>query len=197
MSGPLIPAYSYPKNLSTPEFSPSADTEHSRLVATTKAPFRKRAIEWRLGRRFFLLSICGPGVECPRTKKDRTFRRKALRPLRSSRNRLRQQEARRKLVSSVRHQCREARPMACRSAGPTRSLSMARRAIKARWRSIIHHSTLLSFGIVGDPAGSRTVCPVSHIMRNGTAISIYASFKTLSTGRKFARSFSFNAARRC
>ena len=142
----------------------------------------------------FLIIYLRPRRRMPAgQERHRTFRRKSLRPLRSSRNRLRQQEARRKLVSSVRHQCREARPMACRSAGPTKSLSVARRAIKARWRRIIHHSTLLSFGIVGDPAGSRTVCTVSHIMRNGTAISIYASFKTLSTGRKFARSFSFNA----
>jgi hypothetical protein len=53
------------------------------------------------------------------------------------------------LLSSVRHECREARPRAYRSAAPTRSLIVNRRAIEARWRSVVHIPPSFRFGIVG------------------------------------------------
>jgi hypothetical protein len=49
----------------------------------------------------------------------------------------------------VRHECRKARPLTYRSADPTRSLIVNRRAIEARWRSIIHIPPSFRVGIVG------------------------------------------------
>ena len=151
-----------------------------------------------LGAPVFLLSMCGPGVECPAGQEGKDVPPEITATAWIFPDRLRQQEARRKLVSSVRHQCREARPMGCRSAGPTRSLSMARRAIKARWRSIIHHSTLLSFGIVGDPAGSRAVCPVPRIIGKKTGPQFLSTLlsKLCQQGEKLPVIFFSMPARR-
>jgi hypothetical protein len=94
---------------------------------------------------------CGPCAACPHVSDKREITSALIgRLIRCVANRFhRLLGGTHPRLSSVRHECREARPRAYRSAAPTRSLIVNRRAIEARWRSVVHIPPSFRFGIVG------------------------------------------------